>query len=142
MWSRWQPDRGLPFNSHLFVAPSGNVAVDPVALESGDAEHIAALGGVGEVVITNRDHVRDALALRERFGARIVTSQREAPLLGVPVDRALADGEEVFEGAYAVVLDSQKTPGEFALHLRKQNALLVGDAVLVGSPAAAFATTG
>lgn len=134
MWSRWQPDRGLPFNSHFFVMPTGNVAVDPLPLDASDAEHIAALGGIAEIVVTNRDHVRDAAALRGRFGARIVTSQSEASLLGIPVDRVLGDGESVFPGAVAVVLDCQKTPGEFALHFPKLKAVLVGDAVM-GAPA-------
>jgi uncharacterized cupin superfamily protein len=137
MWSRWQPDRNLWFNSHLFVTPEGNVAVDPLTLELSDAEHIAALGGVAWIVVTNRDHLRDALALRERFSARIATSQLEAPLLDAPVDRALVDGEELFAGARVIALAAQKTPGEFAIHVRKSATVLVGDA-LVGAPAGAL----
>ncbi|HUN30339.1 MAG TPA: MBL fold metallo-hydrolase [Alphaproteobacteria bacterium] len=137
MWSRWQPDRNLYFNSHLFVVPGANVAVDPLALETSDAEHLAALGGVAWIVITNRDHLRETPALRERFGARVVTSEKEAPLLDIPVDRVLADGEELFPGARAVTLDGQKTPGEFAIHVRKAATALVGDAI-VGAPAGAL----
>lgn len=77
---------------------------------------------------------RSAATLRERFGARLATSEREAPLFDVPLDRTLADGEEVFAGARVVLLEHQKTAGEFALHLYEQNALVVGDA-LVGAPA-------
>jgi uncharacterized cupin superfamily protein len=127
----------MPFNSHLFVTPNGNVAVDPLALEPSDAEHVEALGGIAEIVLTNRDHLREAPSLVARFGARIVTSAREAPLLDIPVDRVVADGEQVFEGAHAVWLDHQKTPGEFAVHLPKEKAVLVGDAIL-GAPAGAL----
>jgi uncharacterized cupin superfamily protein len=134
MWSRWQPDRKMYFNSHFFVLPEGNVAVDPVPLEAGDIEEITALGGVASVVITNRDHLRDAVALRERFGARVITSEREASLLDIPVHRVLRDGEEVFSGARTVLLSHQKTPGEFAIHLRRHRAVLVGDAIF-GAPA-------
>jgi uncharacterized cupin superfamily protein len=134
MWSRWQPDRKMYFNSHFFVVPEGNVVVDPVPLESDDAEEIEALGGVAWIVITNRDHRRDAVALRERFGARIVTSEREAPLLDIPLDRTLRDGEEVFPDAKTVLLSNQKTPGEFAIHLPRHKAVLVGDAIF-GTPA-------
>ena len=133
-WSRWQPDRNLFFNSHFFVTAQGNVAVDPLALEPSDAEQIEALGGIALIAVTNRDHLRESLALRERFGALLATSEREAPLLGVNVDRVLTDGEELFPGARVVALESQKTPGEFALHLRAAHAVLVGDA-LIGSPA-------
>jgi uncharacterized cupin superfamily protein len=134
MWSRWQPDRNLYFNSHFFVLPEGNVAVDPVPPQAEDIEEITTLGGVASIVITNRDHQRESAVLRERFGAGIVASEREASLLDVPVDRVLRDGEEVFPGARAVMLSNQKTPGEFAIHLRRHRAALVGDAIF-GTPA-------
>jgi uncharacterized cupin superfamily protein len=136
-WSRWQPDRNMYFNSHLFVTPEGNVAVDPLPLEPADAEQIEVLGGIAWIAVTNRDHVRDAPSLRARFGARLATSQTEAPLLELSVDRTLADGEELFPGATVVALEHQKTPGEFAIHLSRQQALLVGDA-LIGAPAGAL----
>ncbi len=134
MWSRWQPDRKMHFNSYLFVLPDGNVAIDPVPLDADDGERISALGGISEVVLTNRDHVRDAAALRERFGARVVSSANEAPLFDIPVDRVLRDGETVFAGATLVALEHQKTPGEFAIHLSAQRTVIVGDAI-VGAPA-------
>jgi uncharacterized cupin superfamily protein/glyoxylase-like metal-dependent hydrolase (beta-lactamase superfamily II) len=133
-WSRRQPDRKMHFNSYLFVMHSGNVAVDPVPLEQDEAEQISALGGIAEIVITNRDHVRDSARLRERFGARVVTSALEAPLLEIPVDRVVRDGDEVFPGARVVALEHQKTPGEFAVHLPARRAVLVGDAI-IGTPA-------
>ncbi len=134
MWSRWQPDRNMYFNSHLFVTTQGNVAIDPLALEQADAEQIVALGGVAWIAVTNRDHLRESQALRERFGARLMTSKIEAPLLGVPVDRLLEDGESLFDGATVIALGAQKTPGEFAIHLSGSKALVVGDA-LIGAPA-------
>jgi uncharacterized cupin superfamily protein/glyoxylase-like metal-dependent hydrolase (beta-lactamase superfamily II) len=136
-WSRHQPERKIDFNSHVFVVPGGNVAVDPLPMKDDEAEAVSALGGLAWIVVTNRDHVRDAASLQERFGAKIATSAAEAPLLGIAVDRELRDGEEIFPGAFAVALEHQKTPGEFALHLRAQQALLVGDA-LIGAPAGAL----
>ena len=137
VWSRRQPDRNMYFNSHFFVVPGGNVAVDPLPLDADEAEQIAALGGVASIVITNRDHLRDAPALRERFGARLVTTEREAALLELPIDRLLHDNEEIFAGAFAILLANQKTPGEFALHLPRHRAVLVGDAIF-GAPAGAL----
>ncbi|MBV8638376.1 MAG: cupin domain-containing protein [Candidatus Eremiobacteraeota bacterium] len=133
-WSRWQPDRKMYFNSYLFVSAQGNIAVDPVALESDDIEQITALGGIAEIVVTNRDHLRETAALRELFRARVVTSAVEAPLLGLPVDRTVNDGEQLFPGANAVALNHQKTPGEFAIHIPKLRTVLVGDAI-IGAPA-------
>ena len=133
-WSRRQPDRNIHFNSYLFVMPAGNVAVDPLPLDQDEAEQISAFGGIAEIVITNRDHLRDTAKLRERFGARVVSSAAEAALLEIPLDRAVGDGEELFSGAKVVALEHQKTPGEFAIHLPARRAVVVGDAI-IGAPA-------
>src|SRR5579864_5324011 len=91
MWSAWQPDRGLAFNSYLFERDGGFVAVDPLPLDESSVEEIARRGGVHTIVVTNRDHERDARALRERFGARLMASAAEANLLGIAVDATFHD---------------------------------------------------
>ena len=121
------------FNSHLFIRPDGNIAVDPLPLDEADAAELHDLGGVASIVVTNRDHARDAAALKERFGAKIVVSTTEAKEFAFTADVLCDDGDEVFEGAFVLALQNQKTNGEFALHFPKQRMVLVGDAVL-GSP--------
>ena len=119
MWSAWQPDRGMAFNSYLFERDGGCVAVDPLPLDAESLEHVAKLGGVQTIVITNRDHERAAQALRDRFGAR---------------DATIHPGKEVFAGAYAVALPHGKTDDEVALYFPENQAVIVGDA-LIGAPA-------
>ena len=133
MWSVWQPDRNLFFNSFFVTGSEGNLAVDPLVLGPGDAEHIETLGGIAWIAITNRDHERDARALAARFGAKIATSVTEAPLLSAPVDRTFEDGGAFF-GARVLAIAGVKTAGEFALHFPALRAVLVGDA-LWGDPA-------
>ncbi len=122
MWSAWQPDRGMLFNSYLFQRGEGFVAVDPLPLDNKALEWITSLGGVNTIVITNRDHERSAAQLQERFGARRIADP--------------ADGEEIFSGAYAVRIPYGKSP-EFAIHLREANAAVIGDA-LIGAPSGAL----
>ncbi len=122
MWSAWQPDRGMNFNSYLFEREGGCVAVDPLALDPPSMEQVDALGGISTIVVTNPDHVRAAAALRERFGARIVDT--------------FDDREEVFPGAYAVAIPHGKSD-EVALHLPAAKAAVVGDAI-IGAPAGAL----
>jgi len=119
MWSAWQPDRGLAFNSYLFERDGGCVAIDPLPLDDQSLEAIAKLGCVHTIVITNRDHERAAQALRERFGAR---------------DAKLEAESEVFAGAYVIPLPHGKTEDEVALYLPGSQAAIVGDA-LIGAPA-------
>ena len=134
MWSAWQPDRGLAFNSYLFEREGGCVAVDPLPLDESSIEQIERLGGIATVVLTNRDHERAAAAIRERFGARIVASEAEVALFEVSIDATFQDRDEVFSGAFALALPHGKTPGEVALHFPNERAAVVGDALL-GVPA-------
>ncbi len=133
MWSLWQPDRNLFFNSFFVEGPQENFVVDP--LDGGEQvmEQIAARGGIAWILITNRDHERAAHAFVERFGARVAASERDAPLLRVPVAHALRDGE-TFLGATVLAFRGLKTPGEIALAFADRQTVLVGDA-LVGNPA-------
>jgi|SRR5579884_282900 len=126
MWSAWQPDRGMNFNSYLFERASrhsqpseGCVAIDPLPLSESDLDWIAELGGVHTIVRTNRDHERACAQLRERFSARTIDDP--------------ADGEEIFAGARAIRIAYGKAP-EFAIHLADARAAVIGDA-LIGAPA-------
>lgn len=134
MWSAWQPDRGMAFNSYLFERDGGTIAVDPLPIDDESAAQIERMGGVRAIVLTNRDHERDTQRFRERFGARVLASAIEAPLFAIPVDATFENGAEVFSGAFAVSLPYAKTPGEIALHLPQERAAVVGDA-LIGAPA-------
>lgn len=134
IWSRWQRERGLFFNSFFLEDPAGNVAIDPLAADDDDLAEIDRRGGLAWIVVTNRDHLRDAPALASRFGAKIATSAADAALIAeVPVARVLADGDEI-AGGRVIALDGLKTPGEFALSFRERSTVLVGDA-LWGDPA-------
>ncbi len=122
MWSAWQPERGMNFNSYLFEREGGCVAVDPLPLDAQSMDALQALGGVHTVVITNPDHIRGTASLLERFPARVLDS--------------FGPGDEVFAGAYAVAIPHGKSE-EVAFHLPAARAAVVGDA-LIGAPAGAL----
>jgi uncharacterized cupin superfamily protein/glyoxylase-like metal-dependent hydrolase (beta-lactamase superfamily II) len=134
-WSQWQPDRGLFFSSFLWVREGGNVAFDPLPLSDDDVRAIEALGGVTTILLTNRDHERGAAALRERFGARVLSSRREAELFALRVDGTF--DREALPGLSAIPLDGAKTPGEVAFLTENRDIAIVGDAI-IGSPAGAL----
>ena len=131
MWSRWQPDRALNFNS-FFVKGDENVLIDPLALEEADAKSIEAEGGVAWIVITTRDHEREAEALGKRFGAKVAAPELDVPEMKVNVDRKLRDSDVL--GRLAVVqLAGMKSPGEFGLYCEDCETVILGDA-LWGDP--------
>src|SRR6266852_586193 len=89
MWSVWQPDRNVFFNSYFIRREAGSVVVDPLAASEEDLAAIYAMGGVDLIIITNRDHERKARDFAPRFGARIAAGAGDAPLLSGPVDLVL-----------------------------------------------------
>jgi len=135
MWSQWQPDRGMFFSSFLWVREGGNVAFDPLPLSDDDARAVEALGGVATILLTNRDHERGAAAMRERFGARVLSSRAEAELFELKVDETF--DRQVMPGLSAIPLEGAKTPGEVAFLTEDRAVAIVGDAIL-GTPAGAL----
>ncbi len=133
MWSVWQPGRNLYFNSFFVEHAEGNLAIDPLPLPDAAADEIARRGGLAWVVVTNRDHERDARSLAQRFSAKLAASEGDAPQLTGPVDRLLRDGDQIAD-ARVIALEGLKTAGEFALDFARRKAVLVGDA-LWGDPA-------
>lgn len=127
-WSQFNEDRNIDFHSVLWTRPEGNVAIDPLPLSVHDREHLAELGGVAVVALTNSDHVRNSRDIAERYGASICGPAAEKAAFPIDCDRWLADGDEVVPGLRALALDGSKTPGELAL-LLEDATLITGDLV-------------
>ena len=131
-WSVFNEDRQIDFNGHLWVREEGNVLFDPVPMIESDLAQLERLGGAAWIVLTNRDHEREAGAFRERTGARVIAHEADADTLGVSVDRAVREGE-ILPGLQAVPLEHGKSPGEIALYWPEREVVLAGDLV-VGAP--------
>lgn len=124
-WSLFNAERNLDFHSVFWKRPAGNVVIDPLPLSEHDAAHLEQLGGVRDIIVTNSDHGRAALALRDRSSARVWGPREEPAFLeslraeALVADHALGLELEVIE------LHGSKTPGELAL-------LLDGDTLVAG----------
>ena len=131
-WSVFNEDRQIDFNGHLWVREEGNVLFDPVPMIESDLAQLDRLGGAAWIVVTNRDHEREAGAFRERTGARVIAHEADADTLSASVDRAVGEGE-ILPGLQAVHLEHGKSPGEIALYWPEREVVLAGDLV-VGAP--------
>ena len=132
-WSIFSQERQIDFNGHLWVRDQGNVLIDPVPMAAEDLEQFDQLGGAAWIVLTNRDHEREAAFFKDRSGARIAAHSADAGLFDRPPDRLLDDGEEIVPGLQAVHLEHGKSPGEIALFWPALKLVLSGDLV-VGAP--------
>lgn len=125
-WDVYDESRDVDFHGLAWIRPGGNVLVDPVPMGAHDQAHLDALGGAAFIVVTNSDHLRDALPLAERLGAQVIAPRAEpAP---TPEARLVGDQDEVVPGLVALELHGSKTPGELALVL-EETTLITGDLV-------------
>ena len=88
--------------------------VDPLPMTPHDLEHLEKLGGAAWIVVTNKDHVRGAAELAQRFGARLAGPAAEQTDFPLRCQRWLGDGDEVVPGLTALALEGSNTPGELA----------------------------
>jgi len=133
IWSWLSPPHGYNFNGYLIRQPGGNLCIDPADPTPEDLAEIVR-HGVGRILLTNRNHVRDANRIRSRTGARTAIHPADAGYAqgqGAAIDDALTVGESI--GPLQVVAVPGKSPGEVALHWPARRLLIVGDA-LIGNP--------
>ncbi len=127
-WSVFDESRNIDFHGLAWVRAGGNVVVDPVPMSAHDEAHLGELGGVATIVVTNSDHTRDAVALAEKFGARILGPRGERDGFPVRCDGWLGQDDTVVPGLVAHEVAGSKTPGELALVL-EGTTLITGDLV-------------
>ena len=84
-WPSFSEPHGYDFNGYFLRHPTGNLCIDPV---DAPEDVLALLGreGVARILITNRNHVRKAMLVRERSGARVAIHPDDA----APRDRPRA----------------------------------------------------
>jgi hypothetical protein len=127
-WSRFDEARNIDFHSVLWTRPAGNVAIDPLPLSDHERRRLNELGGVRKIVITNSDHTRAALELREATGAELYGPFAERGSFPVRCDAWLDTGAEVLEGLTVMALHGSKTAGELALVI-EGTTLVTGDLI-------------
>jgi glyoxylase-like metal-dependent hydrolase (beta-lactamase superfamily II) len=132
-WTWFSAPHGYDFNGHLLVVPDGNLCIDPT---DAPADVLAELArrGVAHILLTNRNHVRDANRVRSRTGARTAIHPADAAHARnqqAEIDDELRIGERI--GPLTVVGVAGKSPGEVAFHWPARRILIVGDAV-IGNP--------
>ena len=137
-WPWFSERHGYDFNGYLLRLPGGNLCVDPVEMPREVLEEIRALG-VQRIVLTNRNHFRASMKVKERTRAPISIHPADAAFArgkGTAVDEELRPGQRL--GPLEVIAVPGKSPGEVALHWAERRLLLVGDAC-VGKPPGACA---
>lgn len=149
-WSLFNEERNLDFHSVFWCrsvargaaagsgaaasgAAAGNIVIDPLPLSAHDLEHVARLGGVKEIILTNSDHARAASALAAQLKAagsavRIWGPAQEPAFLAAVGAQPLRPEHELGAELEVIELEGSKTPGELCLILERTT-LVTGDLI-------------
>ncbi len=135
-WSVYQPDRRIDFNGFFVEREGANLLIDPMPLDDDQRAFVAERGGVQWILVSNPDHLRDAAALAEHFGAQVLAPETDAETLeaaGAGVHAWFAGTKDLPEAVSAQVdvlwIEGGKSPKEAVFELTQLNALVFGDAV-------------
>jgi metallo-beta-lactamase superfamily protein len=130
-WSFFSQEKQLDFNGLLLTVNDHCILVDPPPMEAADRTAILKRHTVDYILLTNRDHVREAQACRRDFKAKVYAPEADAPLMEISVDKTYKDSELLPGGLWVIHLKDMKSPGESALFLDMgKGYLILGDALI------------
>jgi glyoxylase-like metal-dependent hydrolase (beta-lactamase superfamily II) len=127
-WPWFSQRFGYDFNGYWL--PEFQLAVDPVEWP---VENVPDEVKPSRIVLTNRNHFRDAAKLKAKSGARVLVHAADRKFVeekGVGVDENL--GEKI--DPFTIVPCAGKSPGEVVLHWPERKLVIVGDACVGKAP--------
>ena len=134
-WSWFSEEKQIDFNGHFLNVGEHKILVDPPPMTALDQTQVRHGGQMDYILLTNRDHLREAETYRNEFSCRVYVPEKDAPEMDINADQTYADGELLPGGIWAIQFADQKSPGESALFIQQgKGVMIVGDA-LWGKPA-------
>jgi len=134
-WSWFSEEKQLYFNGHLLAVGEHRILVDPPPMNASDMAMTQRGGALDYIILTNRDHEREAANFRKTFNCQVMAPELDAKEMTLSVDKTFKDGELLPGGIWVVQLSHQKSPGESALFLQQgQGVLIVGDGIMGDPP--------
>jgi glyoxylase-like metal-dependent hydrolase (beta-lactamase superfamily II) len=134
-WSWFSDEKQLDFNGLFLTVGEHRILVDPPPMTPADVQQVQRGGRVDYILITNRDHLREAVTYKTQFGCQLWLPEIDAPQMDVKADKTYKDGELLSGGIWAVHLSNQKSPGECALFIQQgKGIMIVGDALIGKTP--------
>ena len=93
-WGSTYADRPWDLNGYAIRLDECTVLVDPPAPEEDGWPSFEVMKPKAKIVLTNRDHVRDAELFRTRGGARVIAGADELTQLAtIAIDEAVREGD-------------------------------------------------
>lgn len=133
-WSWFSDEKQMDFNGLFLTVGEHKILVDPPPMSDEASAIVRRHTPIDYILITNRDHLREASAYQREFNCQLYLPEADAALMETNATKTYKDGELLPGGIWAVHLKDQKSPGESAFFIdRGRGILIVGDS-LIGQP--------
>ena len=127
-WSVFEPAVKCEIGCSALKLASGWVVIDPVPLAPDEWKELLALAPLRAILLTNGNHVRDSIALRDLHKVPVVTApDTRRDITELRPEITLLPGELLY-GICAIAIPGA-TPGETAF-LSNTGVMMLGDAVI------------
>lgn len=137
-WSWFSEEKQLDFNGLFLHVGEHRIVVDPPPMTAEAVTFIRKQGQLDYIVVTNRDHAREAAACQADFGCQLYVPEADARQMELKATKTYKDGELLPGGIWVVHLKDQKSPGESALFIQQGKGILILGDALIGKPAGAL----
>lgn len=134
-WSWFSEEKQLDFNGLFLNIGEHKIVVDPPPMTAEASTFIRRQGQLDYIIVTNRDHAREAAACQADFRCQLFVPDADAPQMDLKPSRTFKDGELLPGGIWVVQLKDQKSPGESALFVQQGKGVLIAGDALIGKPA-------
>jgi hypothetical protein len=139
VWQRswFSEEKQVDFNGLFLMVGEHKILIDPPPMTAEASTFIRRNGPVDYIILTNRDHAREAATYQAEFKCQLQVPDADAAEMNLKPTKTFKDGELLPGGIWVIQLKDQKSPGESALFIQQgRGVLVVGDA-LIGKPAGA-----
>jgi len=133
-WSWFSQEKQLDFNGLFLHVGEHKILVDPPPMTAEASTFIRRQGHVDYIIVTNRDHAREAGACQSDFRCQLFVPEADASQIELKPTRTFKDGELLPGGIWVINLQEQKSPGESALFIQQGKGILVVGDALIGKP--------
>jgi glyoxylase-like metal-dependent hydrolase (beta-lactamase superfamily II) len=142
IWGSTYGERPWALNGYAIQLVGGAVLVDPPAPTEEEWPSLDRLRPIEKIVLTNRDHVREAGLFRARYGAALIAGAEEvSQFTTVVIDESVREAEVIAAGLRVIDLPG-KSPGEIGLYLdptthavsRELGGILILGDAMIGHP--------
>jgi glyoxylase-like metal-dependent hydrolase (beta-lactamase superfamily II) len=133
-WSWFSDEKQLDFNGLLLTIGEHKILVDPPPMTGEARTVIRRHEPIDYIIVTNRDHAREAVAYQEEFRCHLLVPEADAAQMDVKPTKTYKDGELLPGGIWVVNLADQKSPGESALFIQQGHGILIVGDALIGKP--------